>query len=30
VLSIITELGFAGVERALTPKGLKIEQKRRR
>lgn len=30
VLSIITELGFAGVESALTPKGLKIEQKRRR
>jgi osmoprotectant transport system permease protein len=30
VLSIITELGFAGVERALTPKGLKIAQKRRR
>jgi osmoprotectant transport system permease protein len=30
VLSIITEVGFAGVERALTPKGLKIAQKRRR
>ena len=30
VLSIITELGFAGIERALTPKGLKIAQKRRR
>ena len=29
VLSIITELGFAGLERALTPKGLKIAQKRR-
>ena len=30
VLSIITEVGFAGVERALTPKGLKIAQKGRR
>ena len=30
VLSIITEIGFAGIERALTPKGLKIAQKRRR
>ena len=30
VLSIITELGFAGIERVLTPKGLKIAQKRRR
>jgi osmoprotectant transport system permease protein len=30
VLSIITEVGFAGVERMLTPKGLKIAQKRRR
>jgi osmoprotectant transport system permease protein len=30
VLSIITEVGFAGVESALTPKGLKIAQKRRR
>jgi osmoprotectant transport system permease protein len=30
VLSIFTEVGFAGVERALTPKGLKIAQKRRR
>ena len=30
VLSIITELGFAGIERALTPKGLKVAQKRRR
>jgi osmoprotectant transport system permease protein len=30
VLSIITEVGFAGIERALTPKGLKIAQKRRR
>ena len=30
VLSIITELGFAGIERTLTPKGLKIAQKRRR
>ena len=29
VLSIITEVGFAGIERALTPKGLKIAQKRR-
>jgi osmoprotectant transport system permease protein len=30
VLSIITELSFAGIERALTPKGLRIAQKRRR
>src|ERR671917_1344726 len=30
VLSIITEVEFAGGERALTPKGLKIAQKRRR
>jgi osmoprotectant transport system permease protein len=30
VLSIITEVGFAGLERMLTPKGLKIAQKRRR
>ena len=30
VLSIITEVGFAGIERALTPKGLKIVQKKRR
>ncbi len=30
VLSIITEVGFAGIERALTPKGLKIAQKGRR
>ena len=29
VLSIITEVGFAGLEIALTPKGLKIAQKRR-
>lgn len=29
VLSIITEIGFAGLESALTPKGLKIAQKRR-
>ena len=29
VLSIITEVGFAGLENALTPKGLKIAQKRR-
>lgn len=29
VLSIITEVGFAGIESALTPKGLKIAQKRR-
>ena len=29
VLSIITEVGFGGLERALTPKGLKIAQKRR-
>jgi osmoprotectant transport system permease protein len=27
VLSIITELGFGGIERALTPKGLRIAQK---
>jgi osmoprotectant transport system permease protein len=30
VLSIITEVSFAGIEWALTPKGLKIAQKRRR
>lgn len=30
VLAIITELGFGGLERALTPKGLKVAQKRRR
>jgi osmoprotectant transport system permease protein len=30
VLSIITELSFAGIEVALTPKGLRIAQKRRR
>jgi osmoprotectant transport system permease protein len=30
VLSIITEVGFAGIEWVLTPKGLKIAQKRRR
>jgi osmoprotectant transport system permease protein len=30
VLSIITEVGFAGIEWGLTPKGLKIAQKRRR
>ena len=29
VLAIITELGFGGLERALTPKGLKVSQKRR-
>ncbi len=29
-LSIITEVGFAGIERALTPKGLKIAHKRHR
>ncbi len=29
VLAIITELGFGGLERALTPKGLKVTQKRR-
>lgn len=29
-LSIMTEVGFAGIEWALTPKGLKIAQKRRR
>jgi osmoprotectant transport system permease protein len=29
VLAIITELGFGGLERALTPKGLKIAQKGR-
>src|SRR5215211_2091873 len=28
VLAIITEVGFSGVEKALTPKGLKIAQKR--
>jgi osmoprotectant transport system permease protein len=30
VLSIITEVSFAGIEWTLTPKGLKIAQKRRR
>jgi osmoprotectant transport system permease protein len=30
VLSIITEVGFAGIEWGLTPKGLKIAQKRGR
>jgi osmoprotectant transport system permease protein len=29
VLAIITELGFGGLERALTPKGLKVAQQRR-
>jgi len=29
ILAIITELGFGGLERALTPKGLKVAQKRR-
>lgn len=29
VLAIITELGFGGIERALTPKGLKVAQTRR-
>ena len=29
VLAITTEVGFSGVEKALTPKGLKIAQKRR-
>jgi osmoprotectant transport system permease protein len=29
VLAIITELGFGGLERALTPKGLKVAQTRR-
>jgi osmoprotectant transport system permease protein len=29
VLAIITELGFGGLERALTPKGLKVAQRRR-
>lgn len=29
ILAIITELGFSGLERAFTPKGLKIAQKRR-
>lgn len=29
VLAIITELGFGGLERTLTPKGLKVAQKRR-
>lgn len=29
ILAIITELGFGGLERAFTPKGLKIAQKRR-
>ncbi len=28
VLAVITEVGFGGLERALTPKGLKIAQKR--
>jgi osmoprotectant transport system permease protein len=28
VLAIITELGFGGLERALTPKGLKVAQRR--
>jgi osmoprotectant transport system permease protein len=30
LLAIITEVGFSGVEKALTPKGLKIAQKGRR
>lgn len=30
VLSIITEVGFGGIETALTPRGLRIAQKRRR
>lgn len=30
VLSVITEVGFGGMEKALTPKGLKLAQKRRR
>jgi osmoprotectant transport system permease protein len=30
VLAIITEVGFGALERALTPKGLKIAQKRGR
>ena len=30
VLAIITEVGFGVLERALTPKGLKIAQKRSR
>jgi osmoprotectant transport system permease protein len=29
LLAIITEIGFGGLERAFTPKGLKIAQKRR-
>lgn len=29
ILAIITELGFGGLERTLTPKGLKVAQKRR-
>ena len=29
ILAILTELGFGGLERAFTPKGLKIAQKRR-
>lgn len=29
ILAIITELGFGGLERAFTPKGLKIARKRR-
>ena len=29
LLAIITELGFGGIERALTPRGLKVAQKRR-
>jgi osmoprotectant transport system permease protein len=29
VLAIITEVGFGLLERAFTPKGLKIAQKRR-
>lgn len=29
ILAIITELGFGGLERAFTPKGIKIAQKRR-
>jgi osmoprotectant transport system permease protein len=30
VLAIVTEVGFGALERALTPKGLKIAQKRAR
>jgi osmoprotectant transport system permease protein len=30
VLSILTEVGFGGLERVLTPKGLRIAQRRRR